>query len=330
MLCPDFCGMICPNHEGKSPSANDGTPSAYEGKKSIGLWWQPFGLRGQKVHRLMMAKRNSFVQTPSGMDGSHTTSLVQMTLAGDVATLFQASPSQSPKILTLGNASASPSQSPSHWLELRWQAQFNRPWHRPSTGTASAKPKSIAHKFDDLNCYSKPKPIANDINWNCYGKPKSITYDIDWNCSSKPWSIAHKFDDWKCYSNPSQSPTNLTIGHHEHAFLVWTTSDGDVCGPSACDAKYYSHVPRRVLVYLDVFLRYIRKQIEKLSHDVFAKMIETCFINTFRLLLTQMQTRTGNNATTPTMPRRREILVAMRLVKLGFLRSLNSPNNRLL
>ena len=40
------------------------------------------------------------------------------------------------------------------------------------------------------------------------------------------------------------------------------------------------------------------------------------------------RTGTQDNATTPTMPRRVEMLVEMQLVKLGFLRYLNSPNDR--
>ena len=77
----------------------------------------------------------------------------------------------------------------------------------------------------------------------------------------------------------------------------------------------------------DAFLRYIRKQIEQFSHYVSAKMIETMC---YRYIpapteSTTLQTGTRDNATTPTMPRRGEMLVAIRLVKLGFLRSLLSP-----
>jgi hypothetical protein len=43
-----------------------------------------------------------------------------------------------------------------------------------------SKPKSIAHKFDDWNCFSKPKSIAHEFdNWNCYGMPKLFAHNID-------------------------------------------------------------------------------------------------------------------------------------------------------
>ena len=78
-----------------------------------------------------------------------------------------------------------------------------------------SKPKSIAHKFDDWNCFSKPKSIAHEFdNWNCYCMPKLFAHNIDWNCFSKPKPISNKLEMLRqaqaIFASPSQSPTTLT------------------------------------------------------------------------------------------------------------------------
>ena len=107
---------------------------------------------------------------------------------------------------------------------------------------------------------------------------------------SKHKSIAHVFGDWNCNISPSQSFSTST------RTTVASTSQS----PKSNNL---------VTTCLPTWSR-------------------TCVIDTFQLLQNRRLTGTRDNATTPTMPRRVEMLVEMQLVKLGFLRSLNSPNHR--